>query len=543
MAIASNGSFIVYSAAPENPGPQAKPQIFIRRLDQMNAAPVAGTEGGTGPFLSPDDRWIGFWAGGKLKKVPVPGGIPIVLCDAAFPFGADWGSDNKIIYSGNCDSGLSRISSEGGQPEILTTPEITREEGSHRLPHFLPKSRCVLFTFMGDWYDFQPRLALLDLQTRKWHELIKDAADGRYLPTGHLIFLRQGTLMAVDFDLGRLEVKGQPVPIVENVMQALRNGESDLDTTAGQYSVSDSGCLAYIPGGVQFKRKHSLMHVDQKGNAQLVVDCQGRYSFPRFSPDGRQFADSDRGGILIYDLIRGVASRLPTAGGIPTWTPDGSHLVFTWSKSHNRNLYWQLADGSSPVERLTMSEYDQYPGSFDPNGSTFAFMEVHSSTDNDILLLDMKSRRVTPFINSKASEGFPAISPDGRWMAYATDESGSYEVWVRPFPSGGGRWQISKEGGCSPIWSKDGRQLFYRMDDKFWAVDVRTEGEFSLGKPRLLFEKPGIMEGNPNRMWDLWPDGQGFLVVKPDESKSQPITEMILIQNWFEELKRLLPAK
>jgi serine/threonine-protein kinase len=194
------------------------------------------------------------------------------------------------------------------------------------------------------------------------------------------------------------------------------------------------------------------------------------------------------------------------------------------------------------MERLTTSEHGHFPGSFTPDGATLAFAEAHPETSNDILLLDMKSRRVTPFLNSKADEGWPEISRDGRWLAYASNESGRREIWIRPFPDPGGRWQISKEGGSEPIWSKDGRQLFYRQADQVWVADIRTERGFSAGRPRLLFEVRGLGGGNPIRGWDLWPDGHGFVMVKLEERKSQPVTEMILVMNWFEELKRLCPT-
>jgi len=196
------------------------------------------------------------------------------------------------------------------------------------------------------------------------------------------------------------------------------------------------------------------------------------------------------------------------------------------------------------MERLTTGEFSQAPGSFTPDGATLVFWEGRPETGGDIFLLDMKSRRVTPFLNSKADERWPEISPDGRWIAYASDESGQsgkHEVLVRPFPGPGGRWKISKEGGSEPIWSKDGKQLFYRMDDQIWAVNVRTEAGFYADKPRLLMKR-GLMTASPLRTWDLWPDGQGFLMVKWEESKPQPVMEMILVQNWFEELKRLAPT-
>ena len=546
LAIASDGSFIIYAAIPEDPGLQAKPQIYLRRMDQMEAAPVAGTEGGISPFLSPDNRWIGFWADGKLKKVPLSGGVPATLCDAPMPFGADWGPDNTIVFSSGRDLGLSRISGGGGKPEVLTVPDRASEYG-HRLPHWLPDGRGVLFTIMRLKWDLQPRLALLDLKTRKWRVVMEDAAEGRCLGTGNLVFLRQGTLMVVAFNLGRLEGKDQPVPIVANVMQALNGASSNLNTAAGQYCVSNSGWLAYVPGGIFPDQEESPVRVDQKGDVQPAASFKASFVAPRFSPDGKRIAYQTFGkewSVWVYDLNRGTASRLTGEGWVqyPIWTPDGKRLVFGWCASGPQNLYWQHADGSSPMERLTTSENWQCPGSFTPDGSTLAFVEDHPETGEDILLLDMKSRRMTPFLNSKANERYPEFSPDGSWLAYSSNESGRYEVCVRPFPGPGGRWQISKEGGGQAIWSKDGRQLFYRQADQVWIVDVRTEGSFSVGKPRLLFEQRDLVGGYPIRGWDLWPDGQAFLMVKAGEVKPQPATEIILVQNWFEELKRLVPT-
>ncbi len=386
-------------------------------------------------------------------------------------------------------------------------------------------------------------MEVLDLGTGKWRAVIEDAADGRYLRTGHLVFLRQGMLMAVDFDLERLEIKGQPVPVVANLMQALNITTSAFNTAAGQYDISDSGWLAYVPGGILPDEENSLVRVDQKGNIRPVADFKAPFFAPRFSPDGRRIAYRTRGrGWLLWicDLDRGTASRLTGAGWtLPfAWTPDGKRLAFGWWKSGLANLYLQPADGSSPMERLTTSENEQFAGSFTPDGATLAFVQDNPETDFDILLLDIKSRRVRAFLDSKAGEYMPEISPDGRWLAYVTWEPEGEEVWVRSFPGEGGRWKISKEGGADPIWSKDGRRLFYRQGDQVWVADIRAEGGFAAGRPHLLFERQGCRRPvAPIRSWDLWPDGQGFLMVKLDDRKPQPVAEMILVQNWFEEVK------
>ena len=547
VAMSKDGGFIVYSAVAEDPGPQAKAQLYLRKIDQPEAKPIAGTEGGINPFLSPDDRWVGFWAGGRLMKISVDGGVPSTLCNARFPLlGASW-LDNAIIFANDTNSGLFRVSAEGGEAETLTTPDKTKEEFSHRLPHFLPDAKGVLFTIMRDPWDLQPRIALLDLKTRKWQVLMTDAADARYVPTGHVVFLRQGTLMVVRFDLARREVTGHPVPAIANVMQALNLGNSDNNTAAGQFSISDSGWLVYAEGGILPDRQNSLAWVDHRGEAEPIVSFKAPFIAPRLSPDGQQIAYTTSGRdrqVWVYDLNRGTTSHLTREGKAiqVIWTPDGKRLVFAWLKTGVPNLYWQPADASAEMERLTTSDYWQFPASWSPDGATLAFEEYHPDTWGDLFLLDLQSRRTTPFLRSPGWELIPEFSPDGRWIAYTSSESGRTEVYVQSFPGTGGRWLISQEGGREPLWARDGKKLFYRTPDEgVWAVDVRVEGTFHASKARLLFKAPGFVRGAPIRTWDLSLDSQRFLMVKNDEAKPTPVTELVLVMNWFQDLQRLAP--
>jgi serine/threonine-protein kinase len=549
MAISSDGRFVVYSAIEENPGPEATSQLYLRRMDQSEAKPIAGTEGGINPFLSPDNRWVGFWVArdGKLKKVRVEGGVPGTLCDlSAWFFGANWGPDNSIVFTDGWGTGLSRVSAEGGKPETLTKPDPKREEQNHRLPSWLPNGKAVLFTITRHGFDRQPWLALLRLDTREWHVLLQDAADARYVPTGHLIFLRQGTLMAVRFDLAKLEVIGQPVALVENVMQGFHQS-GYRNTGAGQFGISDTGSLIYAAGGIVPDQKASLVWVDQRGIQQSVTALQFPFSAPRLSPDGQRIAyvtAARERPVYVYDLARGTNSRLTGEGTAirPIWAPDGKRLLFGWKKSLTSSLFWQPYDGSSPMERLTPSEYEQWPGSWSSDGKTVAFVDFHPDTGGDIAMLDVRSGRVMPFLNSEFDEAYPEFSPDGRWIAYTSDESKRSEVYVRAFPGPGMKQQVSSEGGDEPLWARNGKQLFYRREDQVWVVDVRTDGGFAATKPRLLFEKPGYGSGYPIRAYDLSLDSQRFLIVKEEQRKPSPATEMVLVQNWFEELKRLVPT-
>jgi len=548
MTISSDGRLIVYSAVPENSKTDVKGQLYLRRMDQASAKAIPGTEGGISPFLSFDDRWVGFWASGKLMKVPLDGGIPVMLCDSEFPLGASWGSGNRIVFSPRHSAGLSIVPADGGNPEALTVPDKTRQEHSHRLPYSLPGGKAVLFTVMREFSDLQPRVAVLDMKTRHWRYLLDDAADARYIPTGHLVFLRQGTLMAAPFDVDRLEVVGQPAPMVGDVMHALNVANPSYNTAAGQFSISASGVLVYVSGGITPDLENSLVWVDQKGAMQPAAPFKGPFLAPRLSPDGQHIAYTTVGRDWqpwVYDVVRGTATRLTREGkaNFVTWAPDSQRVAFSWWEAGGApNLYWQPVDGSAPMERLTTSEYDQWSASWSPDGRTIAFVVgLYRDSSSDILLLDLGSRRVAPFLNSKPNEMYPEFSPDGRWVAYSSDESGRDEVYVRPFPGPGGKWQISHAGGTQPLWARTGNELFYRQGDQVWAVDVQTGLRLNSGKPRLLFEEPGFARAIPCRGWDLSLDGKRFLMLKLDDRKT-PVTEMTLVQNWFEELKLLVPT-
>jgi serine/threonine-protein kinase len=448
------------------------------------------------------------------------------------------------VFADGYDIGLSRVSAEGGKPETVTKPDPKQEESSHRLPCWLPDGKAVLFTVMRAYYDRQPRVAVLRLDTREYRILLENAADAKYVPTGHLVFLRQGTLMAVRFDPVRMEVVGQPVALVKNVMQAFRLGIRG-NTGAGQFGVSETGCLLYAAGGVIPDLKNSLVWVDHKGIEQPAMDLQFPFLDPRLSPDGRKIAYGTDGWewqIWVYDLSTGTNSRLTDEGAaeVPIWSPDSKRLLFTWQKSLVTNLFWQPCDGSSPMERLTASDFNQFPGSWSPDAKKVALVEMHPGTGDDIAVLDVGSGRVTPFLNSPFNERYPEISPDGRWLAYTSDESKRYEVYVRPFPGPGTKYPVSSEGGVQPLWARDGRQLFYRWEDQVWVVDIRTDGAFATSKPRLLFNHPGYYISGPIRSYDLSFDGQRFLMMKLEQRTPSPVTEMILVQSWFEELKRLV---
>jgi serine/threonine-protein kinase len=547
MALSSDGRFVVYSAIPTSRGPGSKSQLYLRTLDQLEARPIAGTEGGECPFLSPDGRWVGFYVDAKLMKAPIAGGTPVILCEMPKFFGASWSEDDRIVFSPNHNVGLSSISAEGGKPAQLTAPEAGRDEYSHRLPSWLPDGRGILFTIVRQMHDMQPRIAVLPRNSREWRVILENAADARYVPDGHLVFARRGVLMAVRFDLEKLEVTGQPAPVLSDVMQALNVEYSMQHTAAAQYCFSRAGGLIYVPGGILADSSNSIVWVDQKGGAREILAEKKPYFAPRLSPDGRQIVYQTLGEekcVWIYDLERGISTRLTTEGvaALPIWTPDQKQITFGWTASGERNLFEQLADGSGPMKRLTTARYDQFPGSWTSNDELLALVES-TEDDHNILFYRPKDRKIVPFLNTRFKERQPDFSPNGSWLAYTSDESGRDEIHVRPVGHSGGRVQISTAGGTEPLWARDGKRLFYRRGDQIWAVDIRWEPAFSPAKPQLLFEGPHYSWAVNIRGYDISLDGQRFLMVKEASLDPHPVTEIILVQNWFAELKRMVAVK
>jgi eukaryotic-like serine/threonine-protein kinase len=541
IAISPDGRSIVYSATI----PPGDSRLFLRTIDRSEARPLAGTERGIAPFFSPDARWLGFWADGQLKKIPVEGGLATPLCDLEQPFGASWGGDDSILVANGADGGLAVVSADGGHPEAWTTPDKKRDEASHRLPRWLPDGKGALFTVMRHGYDAHPAVAVLRLDTREWRVLIEDAADARYVATGHLVFLRQGALMGVRFDLVRQEIVGRPVALIDGVMQAFAPN-STFNTAAGQFVVSESGSMVYVAGGVAPAIRNSLVWVDLKGQERPAAPLQFPFFAPRLSPDGERIVYILYGQerhLWVYDLVRGTNTRVHDQGmsSFPTWTPDGKHILFGWQKSARINLFQQPADGSAAMERVTTSDCDQRVGSWSRDGETVALVEWCKGSGWNISVLGVRSRQVTPLIASDSAERYPEFSPDGRWIAYSSDETKRDEVYVQRV-RGSGKFQVSTGGGIQPLWSKDGTKLFYRWLDQVWVVDVRMESGLPPGTPRLLFERQGYSLGAPIRGYDLSLDSQRFLMVKLDRRSPSPATEMILVQNWVEDLKSKLPA-
>lgn len=548
MALSQDGQFIVYCAVNDASDEEEKPQLFIRRLENLDASPIQGTTGGIAPFLSPDDRWIGFWADGKLKKVPTEGGIAQDLCESD-NLGASWGFNDLIVFASNSNGGLSIVPASLGMPEVLTVPDKSRGESAHKLPSYLPDTQAILFTVKQRSPEPNHRIALFKSKNREWEYLIDDGADARYVPSGHIVFMRQGMLMAVPFDLSDFRIVGQAVRIRPNIIHNLK--PSALGTSAGQYNISQSGCLIYTPGGIIPEWNNSWAWVDQKGKDEPASSRLENFYMPKISPDGQKFVYamfSEDKDIWVCDTVRDISYPVTTDDVCwsPLWTPDGKRIIYGKRQSDQSiGIFSRSADGSEDTEELIVSfpQGNFFLSSISQDGARLAFVEVLENND-DIYIYDFQSKDITPFKKTIYNECDPSFSPDGRWLIYASDKEGRFEVYVSRSSGSGGEIKVSREGGREPGWARSGKQIFYRADDsqQMWVVDFHAGMDLPIGTSRLLFQSPNFGGTGHVRCWDISLDDQRFLMVKRERFPLKPVTEMIFVQNWFEELKRLVPT-
>jgi serine/threonine-protein kinase len=525
-------------------------QLWIRRLDQLQATPLAGTENAHDPFWSPDGQWVGFFANGRMKKIALSGGAAVTLCDAPQPRGGTWADDGTIVFTPTASNGanLMRVSSAGGQPEPLIP--LARGETTQRWPQWLPGGKAILFTShstVSANYD-EADIVVQALPDGPRTIVQHGGYWGRYVSSGHVIYVHAGTLMSVAFDLDRLEPHGPPVPVVENV-------RANPGTAGAQVSVSNNGTLVYLSEGAPAVTPLDWM--DRDGKFTTLRATPALWSNPQFSPDGRrlalELADGKQTHIWIYELPRDIVTRLTfdaAAEGRPVWTPDGRRIVFTRNSGKGAsNLYWQYADGTGQVQRLTDSANNQWPASWHPTGKFLAFVENIPQTTEKVMILPMdgddtsgwKPGKAKPYLdtlNKFIAEDTPMFSPDGRWIAYVSDESGLREVYVRPFPGPGGKSQISTGGGNSPTWSRARQELFYgTADSRIMVMPYTVDGDsFRTEKPRLWSE--GRYGQRQDRSFDLHPDGNRF-VVGPDTMATTKQDHVVFIFNFFDELRRI----
>jgi serine/threonine-protein kinase len=526
-------------------------QIFVRSMEDIEAKAVPGTAGlfGTSFFVSPDGEWVGYYKDEKLWKVRFDGGEPVPLLDsAANIWHASWGEDDFITYAAGAITGLARISSDGGEPEALTHLDTSKGEIWHGSPRTLPGGKAVLFSVNVGNYDTE-HVEVLSLETGERRVLIDDAERAEYVPSGHLVFVRGGTLYAVPFDLDRLRVAGPEVPILSGV-QLNRSGRSPL------FTVSTNGTLIYVPSGQRIGEGR-LVWVNRQGEANPIAVEAGFYGGPKLSPNGEQLVvrarRDDSKQLLLYDLARQIPTQITFEGNendFPVWTPEGTHIAFESDRAGPYNMFSMPIGGDSRVERLRESDRFQYPCSWSSDGSLLAYHEISPDERFDVYILrrDQETEEPEPFLTTESNELSARFSPNDTWIAYVSDETGRFEIYIKKYipgsPDAGRKTQVSRDGGWEPVWSRDGKELFYRDIEgrRLMAVSVQTEPELRVSEPRFLFEEPNTP---PPEIWgsnsyDVAPDGR-FVMISETENRENPM-KLIVVLNWLEELNRLVPT-
>jgi len=529
FAISPDGRRIVYVATSTG-----TPQLYLRDMRAVDAKPIAGTENALNPFFSLDGLRIGFFADGRILVIALAGGAPVVVADAANARGATWAPDDTIIYSPATDAGLWQVPAAGGTPRLLAQPDSAKGERSYRWPELLPGGDAVMFTVaMSDILSFDDaRLVVRSLVSGEQHEVLRGGSFGTYAATGELVYARAGTLLAVPFDLKLQRVTGTPRPVLTGVVTYPLSG-------AAQYALSANGTLLYVTGESD-SRMATLAWVDRSGKANPLAVPAAPYQSLSVSPDGTRAAidiDGANANIWILDLDRTAMTRftMEWSNNTPTWTPDASRVGFTSARAGMRSLFSQRVDnqgGPEPVFPLGQFTAQVGASSWLPDGQSVIFDAARPGTGRDLWIVRLNGARgPEPLLQTPFNESLPAVSPDGHWLAYVSNETGRSEVYVQPLPGPGSKSRMSTDGGSLPVWARDGRELFFRNRDVMMAVAINRSPGFSAGQPRVLFRS------RSTGLYGIGRDGR-FLMIEnlPESAAARPVT---VVLNWFEELKAI----
>ncbi len=557
IAISPDGSHIAYASAGGG--------LVVRAIDQLEAAPIRGTVGARTPFFSPDGQWIGFFDGvTALKKVSLAGGPTITICKiSAPPRGASWGPDDTIVFAtADSRTGLLSVSADGGEPKVLTRADGAKGEQDHWYPSVLPTGQAILFTVLMANGAENAHTAVLDRKTGQIKTLIAEATTATFVEAtalgggepGYLLYGAAGTLRAVRFDVKTLAVKSEGVRVVEGLEMATN--------AAAQYSVSRGGTVTYLPGALNATGTNRLVWVDRQGHEDILKAPPHAYNHPRISPDGTRVSIDIRDllgtNIWSWDLAGETLTRLTFESPVNTnaiWTPDGRRIIFGSGRTGLPILTWRSADGTGVDQPLTTSAASQFPSSVTPDGAHVLAWTISPNTGNDIIQVPLNAatssapavtQSAVTLVQTKFNELNPEISPDGRYFAYQSDESGRYEIYVRPYPKvNDGRWMVSTGGGVYPVWARNGREMFYLAGDgRLTSAAVQTTGPtFSAGNPAALFDTK-YATPTSTRTFDVSPDGRRFLMTKNDAADDNaPPLPMVVVLNGFEELKARMSTK
>jgi serine/threonine-protein kinase len=522
IAMSPDGSRLVYVGRGESGN-----QLFVRPLNRLDPVPLPGTSTTSSPFFSPDGQWVAFFSGRKLLKTAVGGGPVLPVCDVPGPsVGGTWGPGDMIVFA-HAESGLLSVPAAGGTPRLILARDTVRRE-TYTWPEYLPDGKAVLFTIRTREGD---RLGALTLATGAVRRFAQAGSNPHYVSSGHVVLATPaGTIVAVPFDTSRLEVTGAAVGVVQQVVVGVSG--------AAKMGMSRDGAFAYQGGrgGVA-----QMVLVDRSGRVRALPAEPQEYRAPRLSPDGKRIVLetaesglSQNTDIWVYDLAQHTRTRLTfdRTAQRPVWTPDGRRIVF--SRGQDADLYWIPADGSGPAESLLVAPGDQYPGAFTPDGRTLLYRSGGFGDTRSIHFLRLDSTRTPhPYLVTEFQNHSPALSPDGRWVAYVSNESGQAQVYVRPFPGPGGRWQVSLDGGVEPVWAPGGAEIFYRTDSKMMVAAVRTRPAFAVGERRQLFDGNYGSLGGVYRDYDVTRDGRSFVMIQA-LGEAQ---DVIIVLNWFRHLR------
>jgi len=534
LAISRDGSMIVY---------RTLNRLYLRRMNRTEPVPIEGTDRGTNPFFSPDGKWIGFAADGKMQKIPLEGGAPFTLAEIGDFRGASWGMDGRIVFVPSTGTGLMSVPEGGGDVTEITKVDTTTDERTHRWPDLLPGDKKVLFTVgvvqSPDYYE-DANIDAVNIETGERKTVIRGASSARYLSTGHLLYSRSGVLYVVPFDPGSLETYGVPVPMVQNLAGDPTSGAMD-------YDVSDDGTLVYIPGQTEINSRR-LVKYDMSGAlTQFDVPPQ-TYIEPKVSPDGSRIAVTIGKGkdfdIWIYDIARKNLNRL-TFGGVnrtPVWSSDGKRIAYySYRDRGGDHVAVKNADGSGEEENLIQIPGRFYLDFWTRDGKYLILNQstLRNSSDIRYILLD-QPKDVTPFLATPYDEYVSSVSPNGKWLSYQSNETGVYQVYVRNFPGGGGKWQISTAEGSEAKWAPDGRTLYFLSGGRLMAVDIDTGGSFSNGTPRVLFSGIRPLPVESGQSYDITPDGKS-IVTTQSSSGEESLTSIQVVQNFYGEVVEKAP--
>jgi eukaryotic-like serine/threonine-protein kinase len=532
LVVSPDGHQIAFAAT----SAEGKTSLWLRSLDTLAAQALTGTEGGLRTFWSPDSRFLGFFADGKLKKIDVSGGPPITLCDSGPGFGGTWSRDGVIVFAPTGTSGLQKVSASGGVPTAAT--ELGAGEVGHRRPFFLPDGRHFLYYAARSGTPGRSSVYVSSLDSAERKLLLSSDSVNVVYSQGHLLFLRETTLMAQPFDARRLIVTGEAFPIAEKIQTTSTNPHY------GYFSASENGVLAYQTG--QGAAGSQLTWFDRTGKQIGVLGDSRAYGDLELSPDQKRASVntlSQAGAdIWLYDVARGLQMRFTFGPGVAynsIWSPDGSRVVFNANHKGHMDLYQKASSGAGTEEVLLEDNVNKYPASWSPDGRFILYVSTGTPTGNDLLVLPLSGdRKPVPFLQTQFNEGAGHFSPDGRWVAYQSDESGKYEVYVAPFPGPAGKWQISTAGGQAPRWRRDGTEIFYVAPDNRMMVAAANGkgGTFEVSAVKPLFETHAIT--GRGYSYDVSADGQKFLINSAAHQNGSGPAPITVVLNWTAALKK-----